>query len=46
MRPALLPLMVIVNAVQAFDAVIADDVWVTVTVSAQAFPAAMSSRKG
>jgi hypothetical protein len=29
--------MVIVNAVQAFDAVMVDDVWVTETVSAKAF---------
>jgi hypothetical protein len=38
--------MLIVNAVQAFDAVIADDVCVTVTASAQAFIPTISSRKG
>ena len=42
MRPALPPEMVMVNAVQAFDAVIVDDVWVTDTTSAEAFTGEIS----
>jgi hypothetical protein len=43
MRPALLPVIVMVNAVQAFDAVIVDDVWTTETTSAEAFTGDISS---
>ena len=43
MRPALLPEMVMVNAVQAFDAVMVDDVWVTETTSAEAVRGNISS---
>jgi hypothetical protein len=35
--------MVMVNVVQAFDAVIADDVWVTETTSAEAFSGSIKS---
>jgi hypothetical protein len=34
--------MVMVNAVQAFDAVMVEDVWVTETTSADAFPGSSS----
>jgi hypothetical protein len=43
MRPALLPEIVMVNAAQAFDAVIVDDVCVTETTSAEASTGDISS---